>query len=126
MIELEKVKNLLLLGLITGLFFGILSADFTATVRITIAYLLVVYLPGLFWVGFSKRSLIERYVLLNLFGLVATPFLLYVVSFLGVPINEITVFSVFPVLLFSGFIRYKKFVSNREINAPSSDDRTEQ
>lgn len=123
--DLEKVKELIGLGVITALFIGILSFDFLAIMRIAIAYLLTIYLPGLFWVGFLKRPLVEKYVLLNVFGLVATPFLLYVISFVG-PINEMTALMVFLVLFLSGFLRYKKLVPKRGIDAPSHNDSPEQ
>jgi hypothetical protein len=123
--DLEKTKELLVAGAVTALFIGLLSFDAIASLRIALAYLVVIYLPGLFWVGLTRRSFLQKYVMLHVFGLVATPFLLYVISFVG-PVNEATVIAVFLLLFLGGFLRYKKLVPKRGIDASRHNDSPEQ
>jgi len=104
--EVEKI--LIQIGVVVAIFAGLLTGNLFAAIMLALSYLILFYLPGLFWISDLKLSIIGKFLLLNIIGLVLVPFIYYVIGSAGLPINMVTVLLTPLLVLILGFLYKKK------------------
>ncbi len=79
--------ELLVLGVLTAAFLGLLTKELSTGISIALFYLLVMYIPFMPWAESLNELVFIKFVVINLLGLFFIPLAYYFLNLLGAPIG---------------------------------------
>jgi hypothetical protein len=102
--------ELLVLGMLTAAFLGLLTKELATGISIALFYLLVMYIPFLSWTESLNESVFIKFVAINILGLFFNPLAYYFLNLLGASIGLPTVVTVALGIFASGTAYQKRIV----------------